>query len=162
MRKGFPTVMKAYEVNFCAKLAKGIARHFGSNCEVVVHDLYPENAEHSIVAIENGHVTGRRLGDGPSHVVWEALKGDPRKLEDRLAYLTRTEDGKILKSSTIFIRDEDEAQLEKLPYMLLVGDKEIEDGAVSVRKRGEGDIGSKSVDEFIASALADIASKKIW
>ncbi len=55
-----------------------------------------------------------------------------------------------------------EAQLAKIPYMLLVGDKEIEDGAVSVRKRGEGDIGSKSVDEFIASALADIASKKIW
>ena len=55
-----------------------------------------------------------------------------------------------------------EAQLEKIPYMLLVGDKEIEDGAVSVRKRGEGDLGAKSVDEFIASALADIASKKIW
>ena len=55
-----------------------------------------------------------------------------------------------------------EAQLQKIPYMLLVGDKEIEDGTVSVRKRGEGDIGAKSVDEFIASALADIASKKIW
>ncbi len=55
-----------------------------------------------------------------------------------------------------------EAQLKKIPYMLLVGDKEIEDGAVSVRKRGEGDIGAKSVDEFIASALTDIASKKIW
>ena len=45
--------------------------------------------------------------------------------------------------------------------MLLVGDKEIEDGAVSVRKRGEGDLGAKNVDEFIASALTDIASKKI-
>ncbi len=55
-----------------------------------------------------------------------------------------------------------EAQLQKIPYMLLVGDKEIEDNAVSVRKRGEGDIGAKSVDEFIASALTDIASKKIW
>ncbi len=55
-----------------------------------------------------------------------------------------------------------EAQLKKIPYMLLVGDKEIEDGAVSVRKRGEGDLGAKSVDEFVASALADIASKKIW
>lgn len=98
--------MKAYEIEFCAKLARGIARQFGSNCEVVVHDLYPEDPEHSIVALENGHVTGRRLGDGPSHVVWEALKADPRTLEDRLAYLTRTEDGKILKSSTIFIRDE--------------------------------------------------------
>ena len=55
-----------------------------------------------------------------------------------------------------------EAQLEKIPYMLLVGDKEIEDGAVSIRKRGEGDIGAKSVDEFAQIALADIATKVIW
>ena len=55
-----------------------------------------------------------------------------------------------------------EAQLQKIPYMLLVGDKEIEDGAVSIRKRGEGDLGAKSVDEFIRSALADVASKVIW
>lgn len=55
-----------------------------------------------------------------------------------------------------------EAQLQKIPYMLLVGDKEIEENTVSVRKRGEGDIGAKSLDEFAQSALADIASKKIW
>lgn len=100
--------MKAHEIDFCAKLARGIAKQFGSGCEVVVHDLYPADPEHSIVALENGHVTGRKLGDGPSQVVWEALKADPKTLDDRLAYLTRTEDGKILKSSTIFIRDEDD------------------------------------------------------
>ena len=55
-----------------------------------------------------------------------------------------------------------EAQLQKTPYMLLVGDKEIEDGTVSVRKRGEGDIGAQSVDDFAAAALADVESKKIW
>ena len=97
--------MKGFEIGFCVSLAKGIARQFGPNCEVVVHDLGTEELESSIVAIENGHISGRRVGDGPSHVVWEALKADPSKLEDRLAYLTRTEDGKILKSSTIFIRD---------------------------------------------------------
>ena len=97
--------MKGFEIGFCVSLAKGIARQFGPNCEVVVHDLCTEDLENSIVAIENGHISGRRVGDGPSHVVWEALKADPGKLEDRLAYLTRTEDGKILKSSTIFIRD---------------------------------------------------------
>ena len=97
--------MKGFEIGFCVNLAKGIARQFGPNCEVVVHDLCTEELENSIVAIENGHISGRRVGDGPSHVVWEALKADPSKLEDRLAYLTRTEDGKILKSSTIFIRD---------------------------------------------------------
>ena len=99
--------MKSYEIEFCKQLAKGVARQFGSNCEVVVHDLCAEDPERSVVVIENGHVSGRCLGDGPSHVVWEALKADPDSLEDRLSYLTRTEDGKILKSSTMFIRNDE-------------------------------------------------------
>lgn len=92
-------------IDFLKRLAKGIAQQFGNNCEVVVHDLSDNNVESSIVAIENGHITGRKLGDGPSHVVLEALHGDRSKLRDHLAYLTKTRDGKILKSSTIYIRD---------------------------------------------------------
>lgn len=98
--------MKSNEIAFLTQLAKGVAHQFGQNCEVVVHDLCASEGEHTIVAIENGHVSGRQLGDGPSHVVWEALKSDPALLEDRLSYLTKTEDGKILKSSTVFLRDE--------------------------------------------------------
>ncbi|MCQ2481294.1 MAG: threonine--tRNA ligase [Clostridia bacterium] len=55
-----------------------------------------------------------------------------------------------------------EAQLQKVPYMLVIGDKEAEEGTVSVRRRGEGDIGSMPVADFIALAKADIDSKKIW
>ena len=99
--------MRASHLQFCFQLARGIAQQFGSNCEVVVHDLDSTDVEHSIVAIENGHVSGRRVGDGPSHIVLEALRGDCARLEDRLAYLTRSDDGKILKSSTIYIRDDD-------------------------------------------------------
>ena len=55
-----------------------------------------------------------------------------------------------------------EAQLQKIPYMLVVGDKEAEEGTVSVRRRGEGDIGSMSVADFIALADKDIAAKTIW
>ena len=55
-----------------------------------------------------------------------------------------------------------EAQLQKIPYMLVVGDKEAEEGTVSVRRRGEGDIGSMGIDEFIALANKDIAEKTIW
>ncbi|HPR75522.1 MAG TPA: threonine--tRNA ligase, partial [Oscillospiraceae bacterium] len=55
-----------------------------------------------------------------------------------------------------------EAQLQKIPYMLVVGEKELEEGTVSVRKRGEGDIGSMPVEDFIALAQKDIASKVIW
>lgn len=94
------------QIDFLKRLAKGIAAQFGSNCEVVVHDLKSSNPSSTIVAIENGQVSGRKLGDGPSNVVLKALRTDPTKLHDKLAYLTKTEDGKVLKSSTIFFRDE--------------------------------------------------------
>ena len=54
-----------------------------------------------------------------------------------------------------------EAQLEKIPYMLVVGDKEVEEGTVSVRKRSHGDVGSMSVSDFEAAALKEIAEKVI-
>ena len=52
-----------------------------------------------------------------------------------------------------------EAQLQKIPYMLVVGDREVEQDAVSVRSRAGGDQGSRSVDEFIAAARDEIARK---
>ena len=98
--------MTEAQLDFYKRLAHALALQFGSGCEVVVHDLEAADPSHSIVAIENGHVTGRKLGDGPSHVVLEALHAGDAQIEDRLAYLTRTADGKVLKSSTVFIRDE--------------------------------------------------------
>ena len=80
----------ASTLQFLFQLARGIAGQFGPNCEVVVHDLASNDPESSIVAIENGHVTGRKVGDGPSHVVLEVLRGDPATLKDPLFYLTRT------------------------------------------------------------------------
>lgn len=55
-----------------------------------------------------------------------------------------------------------EAQLEKLPYMLIVGDKEREEGTVSVRKRDEGDIGALTKKDFIARVLQENADKTIF
>ena len=52
-----------------------------------------------------------------------------------------------------------EAQMEKVPYMLVVGEKEMEAGQVAVRRRDKGDIGAIAADEFIATVLADIADK---
>ncbi|MGE4276346.1 MAG: threonine--tRNA ligase [Lawsonibacter sp.] len=52
-----------------------------------------------------------------------------------------------------------EAQLEKIPYMLVVGDKEAEEGTVSVRHRAEGDLGSMSRDDF-ASMLRQVVDTK--
>ncbi len=55
-----------------------------------------------------------------------------------------------------------EAQLEKIPYILVMGDKEIEEGTVGVRKRGEGDIGAMSIDEFLGLVLRQQAEKVIF
>ncbi|MBQ6624630.1 MAG: threonine--tRNA ligase [Clostridia bacterium] len=54
-----------------------------------------------------------------------------------------------------------EAQLQKIPYMLVIGDKEAETNTVSVRKRGVGDIGSSSISDFISKALDEINNKTI-
>ena len=86
------------------QVAAGIAAQFGSNCEVVVHDL-SRHPDHSIVEIVNGHVTGRKVGDGASHVVIEQLQTNDPEPKDHLCYLTKTPDGKILKSSTVYIRN---------------------------------------------------------
>lgn len=52
-----------------------------------------------------------------------------------------------------------EAQLEKVPYMIVVGDKDIENGTVSVRSRKKGDMGSMSVDEFIKLIVEEVETK---
>lgn len=54
-----------------------------------------------------------------------------------------------------------EAQLEKLPYMFVVGESEQSAGTVSVRKRGEGDLGAKAVDEVVAQLQEEIRNHVI-
>ena len=56
------------------------------------------------------------------------------------------------------IRD---AQLQKIPYMLVVGAKEAEAGTVSVRHRSKGDLGPKPLAEVIASLQREVASRAI-
>ncbi|WP_231683912.1 threonine--tRNA ligase [Phosphitispora fastidiosa] len=53
-----------------------------------------------------------------------------------------------------------EAQLEKIPYMLVIGDREVDSGAVAVRKRGEGDQGSIALDEFVHTVREEIDLKR--
>lgn len=94
------------ELDFLKRLAHCLAAQFGDSCEVVIHDLTRKDLEQSIVHIENGHVSNRQAGDGASGVVLEALHSDPKTLEDRYSYLTKTDDGRTLKSSTLYLRDE--------------------------------------------------------
>ena len=97
--------MEANRLEMLKQIAAGIAAQFGSNCEVVIHDVSGKNMDHSIVHIENGHVSGRKVGDGGSHVVVEQMIQEDAQPEDYLGYLTRSPNGKVLKSSTMYIRN---------------------------------------------------------
>ena len=97
--------MEEKRLEMLKQLAAGIAAQFGSNCEVVIHDVSSNHPDHSIVHIENGHVSGRKVGDGASQVVLDQMASQAEHPQDHLCYLTRTPDGKILKSSTLYIRN---------------------------------------------------------
>lgn len=83
--------------------AEALHRHFGSTCEVVLHDL--SRPEHSLVYVA-GTITGRPLGAPVTNVVLEALRRQGNAAENLIGYRTRTGDGRMMRSSTIFIRDD--------------------------------------------------------
>ena len=53
-----------------------------------------------------------------------------------------------------------QAQMEKVPYMLVIGDKEAEDGTVAVRSRKDGDLGAMNFEDFLAKVQDDIETKR--
>ena len=86
-------------------LMKAIAKMFGDNCEVVLHDA--SDPEHSIIEICNGHVTGRKVGDPLSEVGRYLLTSDFfTDVEYVTNYQHKTVAGRKIKSSGIFLRDE--------------------------------------------------------
>ena len=54
-----------------------------------------------------------------------------------------------------------EAQVEKVSYMIIVGDRDIEAGNVAVRHRDKGDLGPRSVELFITDLLAEISERRL-
>jgi threonyl-tRNA synthetase len=54
-----------------------------------------------------------------------------------------------------------EAQLDKVPYMVIIGDREAEEGKISVRSRKEGDLGAMTADEFLSKILVEVATKQL-
>lgn len=87
-----------------APIVKGIAKTFGKDCEVLLHDT--SKLESSVIMIENGHVTGRKIGSPMTDLGLYFLKSDLFKDNDFIANCqTESKFGKKLKSTTIFIRD---------------------------------------------------------
>ena len=86
------------------RIMKLISTTFGEKCEVVLHE-WAKGYDKSIIAIENGQVTGRKVGDCGSTLGLEILRGTVKN-GDCYNYITKTQDGLILKSSTIYFKNE--------------------------------------------------------
>lgn len=99
-------------------IADTIALHNGKDCEVCIHDLTTKNISHSIIYIVNNHVTGRKVGDSFSFNYLKSRKilEDGKELKTVPVFSNQTYDGKYLKCSTIYIKDEN----DKYHYMLCI------------------------------------------
>lgn len=89
-------------------VVEGISKTFGKNCEVVLHDF--SKMQSSIVAIENGHVTGRSVGSPMTEVGLKAVRKGNTK-DNITNYTGKSLEGRVLKSSTMFIKDENDEVL---------------------------------------------------
>lgn len=83
-------------------IADMIAATLGSRCEVVIHNLH--DLESSLIYI-TGNVTGRKVGAPTTEVILKELVNREDGIGDMLGQVTRTEDGKFIRTSTSFIRD---------------------------------------------------------
>lgn len=82
---------------------KSLANVLGPRAELILHDLsHPENSAIMVV----GNITGRKKGAPITNIVLRVLKLYGDKAEDMINYRSMTKDGRVLKSSTLFIRDE--------------------------------------------------------
>lgn len=81
----------------------GLANTFGKNCEVVLHDI--SKPQQSIIAIANGSITNRTVGSPMTEMGLKAIRNKEYE-EGLIKYKTITNNGRTLKSSTFFIKDE--------------------------------------------------------
>jgi predicted transcriptional regulator YheO len=88
--------------DFLTRLTHALGASLGKDCEVVLHDF--SHPEESVIAIANGHITGRKVGATLDVLGFQLLRNQPTG--DFHNYQTVTKSGKILRSSTTFLRDE--------------------------------------------------------
>lgn len=87
-----------------AGIVDAIAKQFGVNCEVVLHDLTLPY-DRTVVHIANGHVTGRKVGDSGTNMGLEVLRGGHAEDADRYNYINNTKNGRILRSSSKYFKN---------------------------------------------------------
>jgi predicted transcriptional regulator YheO len=94
--------MQEKNLEFLKRLAKGITTTFGERCEVVIHDF--TDITKSLVYLE-GSVTQRSVGAPITDLVYKLVNEFGNNAPDKLGYKNTLDNGKVLKCSTMFVRD---------------------------------------------------------
>ena len=135
----------------------------GKHCPVMIHRVVFGSIERFIGIITEHFAGAFPLWLAPVQVkimtIVDRADDAAEKLRDRLEELgIRTEIDLRNEKIGFKIR---EAQMMKVPYMLILGDKEAENGVVAVRSRKEGDLGTMTPEELIKKLHEEIRSKEI-
>ncbi len=135
----------------------------GKHCPVMIHRVVFGSIERFIGIITEHFAGAFPLWLAPVQVkimtIVDRADDAAEKLRDRLEELgIRTEIDLRNEKIGFKIR---EAQMMKVPYMLILGDKEVENGVVAVRSRKEGDLGTMTPEELIKKLHGEIRSKEI-
>lgn len=148
------------ELALLSSMVRMLGRHFGPSCEVVLHDLTGDY-QSTIVAIENGSITGRKVGDPGSNLGLEVLRGLSDDSGDRFGYVTHTESGLTLRSSSTYLRGDDGEVIGALCLNtdvtnLLFAESEL-------RKFIGFDVqnGDDKVEEFFVSDVGDLVESML-
>lgn len=91
--------------NLAMRTADMLVKMFGTRCEVAVHDF--SDLKKSLVYLA-GNVTGRKIGSPITDLVLNELAKNPLEIEDIPNYKTQSSKGNIMKSSTVFLRNQDQ------------------------------------------------------
>jgi predicted transcriptional regulator YheO len=138
---------------------RGITSAVGRHCEVVLHDLTGESFEHTIAAIENGHVTGRSVGGPSTNLGLEVVQGSSEG--DEFGYRARTRDGRELHCSSVYFHDDDGAVIAALCINVDVTPLVAARGALNDVLNGAGSNGVPERGEIFASDINELLDQMI-
>ena len=163
------------------KVGIGEAAFYGPKLDIQIKNVFGK--EDTLVTIQIDQMLAEKFG--MEYVDKDGIKKNPyiihrtsigcyeRKLlpiaDRHLDYLLEAKKALEAKGIRCEVDDRSEkigfkirsAQLEKVPYMLLAGDKDIENNTVSLRTRSGGDKGAMSLDEFVEKIVAEVESKSL-
>ena len=136
-------------------IMKAIAGAVGPHCEVVLHDLSRRDMERTIVAIENGHVTGRAVGGPSTNLGLELLRAEGED-HDEYGYRAHTADGRELRCSSVYMRDADGRVVAALCINVDLTPLHAARAALDTVLRPHGDQPVPSREEFFATDITEV------